>query len=58
MGRKHRAWFPGAKYHITSRGNNRAPLFYDNEDRIQVPYPFKRNEKPLPLYTSFLLLNE
>lgn len=35
MGRKRRAWFPGAKYHITSRGNNRSTLFYDDEDRIK-----------------------
>lgn len=35
MGRKRRAWFPGAKYHITSRGNNRATLFFDDEDRVQ-----------------------
>jgi putative transposase len=35
MGRKRRAWFPGAKYHITSRGNNRSTLFYDDEDRLK-----------------------
>lgn len=35
MGRKRRAWFAGAKYHITCRGNNRFTLFYDDEDRIK-----------------------
>lgn len=35
MGRKRRSWFPGAKYHITSRGNNRSTLFYDDEDRMK-----------------------
>jgi putative transposase len=35
MGRKRRAWFHGAKYHITSRGNRKSSLFYDEEDRIK-----------------------
>jgi putative transposase len=33
LSRKHRVWFPGAMYHITSRGNRRAALFYDDVDR-------------------------
>jgi putative transposase len=33
MGRKRRAWFHGAKYHITSRGNRKSTLFFDDEDR-------------------------
>ncbi|MEH7251713.1 transposase [Neobacillus niacini] len=33
MGRKRRTWFQGAKYHITSRGNRKSALFYDDEDR-------------------------
>ncbi|SDN95317.1 transposase [Bacillus sp. OK048] len=35
MGRKCRTWFQGAKYHITSRGNRKSALFYDDEDRIK-----------------------
>jgi putative transposase len=35
MGRKRRSWFPGAKYHITSRGNRKSTLFYDDEDRMK-----------------------
>ncbi|WP_240620100.1 transposase [Peribacillus acanthi] len=31
--RKGRLWFPGAKYHITSRGVRRTNLFHDDEDR-------------------------
>lgn len=31
--RKKRVWFPGAKYHITSRGLRKSPLFYDDYDR-------------------------
>jgi putative transposase len=35
MGRKRRAWFPGAKYHITSRGNRKSTLFFEDEDRMK-----------------------
>jgi putative transposase len=59
MGRKHRAWFPGAKYHITSRGNNRAPLFYDNQDRIQYLLLLKdtMNRYPFSLHSFCLMSN-
>lgn len=33
VSRKHRIWYPGAKYHITSRGNRRSAIFYDDVDR-------------------------
>jgi putative transposase len=33
MGRKPRAWFQGAKFHITSRGIRRSSLFSEDEDR-------------------------
>ncbi|CQR46247.1 Transposase IS200 like protein [Paraliobacillus sp. PM-2] len=35
MPRKKRIWFPGAKYHITSRGIRRTSLFHDDNDRIE-----------------------
>ncbi|OLS33954.1 transposase [Bacillus sp. MRMR6] len=35
MGRRRRAFFEGAKYHITSRGVRRSTLFFDDEDRIK-----------------------
>ncbi|MDR7078890.1 REP element-mobilizing transposase RayT [Neobacillus niacini] len=35
MGRKRRAWFQGAKYHITSRGNRKSSLFYDDDDHTK-----------------------
>lgn len=49
MARKRRIWFPGASYHITSRGNRRGDIFYDNNDRLayldlleetRMRYPF------------------
>jgi putative transposase len=33
LSRKHRVWFPGVVYHITSRGNRRETIFYDDFDR-------------------------
>lgn len=33
MARKHRSFFPGAKYHITSRGIRKMALFHDDQDR-------------------------
>jgi putative transposase len=32
MSRKERAWFQGAIYHITARGNRRAEIFTDHKD--------------------------
>lgn len=49
MARKPRIWFPGATYHITSRGNRKSTLFYNDKDRItyfkiledtRLKYPF------------------
>ncbi|MDC3418653.1 transposase [Aquibacillus salsiterrae] len=34
MPRKKRIWFPGARFHITSRGIRRTSLFHDDEDRL------------------------
>lgn len=47
--RKPHIWFPGAKYHITSRGIRRNPLFGEDDDRykylsllaeVKEKYPF------------------
>lgn len=32
MARKLRVWYPGAMYHITSRGNRRTALFHNTQD--------------------------
>ncbi len=50
MGRAKREWYPGATYHVMSRGNRRTALFKDNYDyydflecihRAGAVYPFK-----------------
>ncbi len=33
MPRKKRIWYPGASYHIMSRGNRKQNIFHDDEDR-------------------------
>lgn len=50
MARKKRVWWPGASYHIMSRGNHRLEIFRDDEDRyvylsmlaqVKDRHPFK-----------------
>ena len=35
MGRKKRIWYPGATYHVMSRGNRRTALFKDTSDYMR-----------------------
>ena len=50
MSRKPHIWYPGATYHIMSRGNRKATIFHDDEDyrrfldilrEAKEKYPFK-----------------
>ncbi len=50
MARKKREWYPGAMYHVMSRGNRRAEIFKDHMDHlyfleligtVKERYPFK-----------------
>ncbi|MFB3163829.1 transposase [Neobacillus sp. 179-J 1A1 HS] len=59
MARKHRVWFPGAMYHITSRGNRRSAIFYDDFDR-EVYLQFleeARHYFPFHLHSYCLMTN-
>ncbi|TCP25978.1 REP element-mobilizing transposase RayT [Scopulibacillus darangshiensis] len=47
MPRPRRVWFPGAIYHITSRGNRRYPIYNDSKDRKKY---FKLIEETNHLY--------
>ncbi len=49
MARKKRIWYPGASYHVMSRGNRRADIFRDHGDyiffleciaKVKEKYPF------------------
>ncbi len=50
MARKRRVWYPGATYHVMSRGNRRTAIFKDHTDylyflelvsKVKGIYPFK-----------------
>ena len=50
MARKKRVWYPGAMFHVMSRGNRQAPIFADESDyelflkymlRVREKHPFK-----------------
>ena len=50
MARKKRVWYPGATYHLMSRGNRRAAIFQEHSDylyflecvqKVKEKYPFK-----------------
>ncbi|MBM7570015.1 transposase [Aquibacillus albus] len=59
MPRKARIWYPGATYHITSRGIRKAPLFYDAEDRLKYLEFVEetRSRIPFTLHTYCLMTN-
>lgn len=43
MSRKKLIWYPGAIYHIVTRGNRRSNIFEDNEDRMVYFYKLKES---------------
>jgi putative transposase len=59
LSRKPRVWFPGAHYHITSRGNRRSALFYDDFDRFTYLEKLEdaRSLFPFYLHTYCLMTN-
>lgn len=59
MSRKLRTWYPGVTYHITTRGNRQAPLFYDNADRVKYLSLFEeaREKFPCVLHSYCLMTN-
>ncbi|MGM7703033.1 transposase [Pseudalkalibacillus sp. Hm43] len=59
MPRQPRVWYPGAEYHITTRGNRKTPLFYDSQDRhIYLKYLSEtRTQYPFDLYAYCLMTN-
>jgi putative transposase len=57
--RRPRAWLPGAKYHITSRGIRKMSLFEDDEDRYKFLHLIEetRYTYPFILHTYCLMTN-
>ena len=42
MARKKRVWYPGAIYHVMSRGNRRTTLFREHSDYMDFLYNIKK----------------
>jgi len=58
MARKRREWIPGDTLHITSRGNRKEVLFYDDEDRYFYLALLAKAKKKYPFYLhSYCLMN-
>ena len=59
MPRKKRIWYPGARFHITSRGIRRTSLFHDAEDREKYLRLLAETKvlKPFVLQTYCLMTN-
>jgi len=52
MSRKIRVWHPGSIFHITSRGNRHATLFYDDFDRKKYLTLLNETCEKFPFYHS------
>lgn len=59
MARKRRDWFPGAKYHITSRGIRKMAIFHDDADREYYLDLLEETKRSYPfiLHTYCLMTN-
>lgn len=59
MPRKKRVWYPGATYHVMSRGNRQMPIFKDKGDYIQFMNYLKmvQEKYPFKLHAYCLMTN-
>lgn len=59
MVRSARTWFQGAKYHVTSRGIRKSPLFFEEEDYLKYLALVKETKERYPfiLHTYCLMSN-
>ncbi|MFG6119323.1 transposase [Thalassobacillus sp. B23F22_16] len=48
MSRKPRQWYPGARYHITARGNRGAAVFFNDDDYDMYLQLILRCQKEIP----------
>lgn len=57
MARKKRVWYPGATYHVMSRGNRRNAIFADRSDYLRfLEYLLKIREKHSYILHSLCLM--
>ena len=59
MARKKRIWYPGAIYHLMSRGNRRAAIFIDEADYLHFLQVVKiiRGRHPFKIHSICLMTN-
>ncbi len=59
MSRYKRRWFPGATYHVMSRGNRKVALFNDKEDYLLFLYLIKKVKRlyPFKIHSICLMTN-
>lgn len=59
MARKKREWYPGAVYHVMSRGNRQMPIFKDDSDYKQFMnyLAFVKEKHPFKLHAFCLMTN-
>ncbi|MGD7023568.1 REP-associated tyrosine transposase [Rossellomorea vietnamensis] len=59
MPRRKRIWFPGAMYHITSRGNRKDTIFHEKDDYIYYLHLLEKAQKrfPFKLHSYCLMPN-
>lgn len=59
MARKKRVWYPGAKYHVMSRGNRRAAIFQETNDYISFLSLLRliREKYPFRIHSLCLMTN-
>lgn len=50
LARKPRIWYPGAMYHIISRGNRKSALFYDDQDLQTYLTILEKTKLKFPFY--------
>lgn len=59
MARKKRVWYPGAEYHIMTRGNRRSDLFRNREDfeeYLKIVFDVKL-KAPFKLFAYYIMDN-
>ena len=59
MARKKRVWYPGAVYHVMSRGNRRTAIFKDHSDYIHFLHIIKliSEKHPFTIHSICLMTN-
>ncbi|MEK4538875.1 hypothetical protein NST21_26715 [Peribacillus sp. FSL K6-1552] len=58
MPRKPRIWYPGAMYHITSRGNRHSNIFLDDKDRLRYLHHLEETKEKyfFELHSSIMFI--